>query len=296
MFQLKLNNFFQKVFFFKKKDLKLVKFVNFEKYLNFLFVEVEKTFFKKKFFFLHFKLSNSNSYLTILYGNKLIFWNSVKSFKTKSKKFKFYFFNSIKLLCNSAIFFFGKLIKNLKKKKLNLFLLFSGLNKYRRYISKFFVFNSFFMVLNIYSMSFSSHNGVRCKKSRRLAKKKRRKFFMFAEFKKRKKNIFFFFFKSFDFFFLQDFFLKFNIFFFFNISKFNFLSFRKNEIKVLRAPISFGKQRNSFFKKVFFAKFNIFFFGSNFLRFYFLEWLRNFMLDKFSINLKILSKRKSYKF
>lgn len=73
MFQLKLNNFFQKVLFLKKKDLKLVKFINFEKYLNSLFTIIEKTFFKKKFFFLHFKLSNSNSYLSILYGNKLIF-------------------------------------------------------------------------------------------------------------------------------------------------------------------------------------------------------------------------------
>jgi len=73
MFQLRLNSFLHKFFILKKKDLKLSKFIKFEKYLNFLFNIIKKMFFKKHFFFLHFKLLNSTSYLSILYGNKLVF-------------------------------------------------------------------------------------------------------------------------------------------------------------------------------------------------------------------------------
>ena len=126
-----------------------------------------------------------------------------------SKNFKEYSSISLMNLTKSCIFFLKKLNIN-KTHKLNFF--FSGLNKFRKLIIKLFFKNKFF-IKNILDLKYLSHNGIRGKKKRRLAKRRLRKMYQYSEIKyklKKKKERFIIRIKFNNLFFIKESLFKFN--------------------------------------------------------------------------------------
>jgi ribosomal protein S11 len=171
---------------------------------------------KLKEFNIYFKIANNNSVATISYNKNIIFWQTCKMFK--GMNFKRYSLISLFSLCNALISFLNK-IKN--HTRINLY--FSGLTKFRRSIVKLFLKNNFF-IKNITELKFLSHNGVRTRKKRRLAKRRMRKIYQYSEFKKlkkAKKENFEVICKSINFFFLKKFSLKLTFFYIYIFLKLN---------------------------------------------------------------------------
>lgn len=195
---------------------------------------------KIKKFDIYFKIANNNSVVTICYKKNIIFWQTCRMFK--GVNFKKYSLISLFSLCNSSILFLKKLKTNMRVN-----LLFSGLSKFRKPIVKVFFKNKIF-IKTILEIKFLSHNGIRTRKKKRLAKKRMRKMFRYSEFKnlkKSKKDMFDLSYKSINFFFLQELFYKLNFFFYLHFLKIC-ITKKHSSISLLRSSHNYGKTRQSF--------------------------------------------------
>ena len=245
---------------------------------------------KIKEFNIYFKIANNNSVATISYNKNVIFWQTCKMFK--GANFKKYSLISLSSLSNALIFFLNKIKKGMK---VNLY--FSGLNKFRRPIIKLFLKGNFF-IKTIVDLKFLSHNGIRVRKKRRLAKRRMRKMYQYTEFKKfkkLKKENFEISYKSIDYFLLKEVFIRINFFIYLHFFK---IKDTKNlsSFSSLRSVHNYGKARQSFLYRLYKKKLTFYVIKSWKVRLFILNFLKSSHLNKYESLLTIKNVRKSYKF
>lgn len=129
--------------------------------------------------YLHFKLSNRNTVVSVVHkNNQVIFWTTAKRV-LKTTPAKIYSKQGITLICETVLLFLAKFFK--KKNKISIYYFFKGLPRFRPSVLQFFKKENL-SCRGIYTCSSVAFNGVRGVKKKRLPKKKRRKIWWFKEF------------------------------------------------------------------------------------------------------------------
>jgi len=248
---------------------------------------------KAPLFILNFKITQSNVFVTITKKNKLLFGTTVKRVHLP-RKVRAYTWKAISELCAHCVDFFQLKFRYLKKKNLNFN--FVGLIKFRLSIIKFFLRKKFYIGW-VRDLNFPAHNGVRACKKRRLAKKKRRKIYWFAEVKKKKKLLScVIIFKSFDLFYIYNFFLKFSRFQLFKVNAIFLTKKQLHKLAVIRSVHNFSASKDHFLCTLYSIRFKISIANSPLLGQFFKVWLKNLNFLQYSGSNRIVFTAVSYKF